>query len=192
MHRKGLKRTNTMNDSPIRRGHLARRPRDRRALHTSGNTPGTTFGTMPASSPAILPGLAARRTSRRAFSLLELTLVLAIIAALMGVAAFTLLGQGTAAKITTSKASMRILQTAIGQYQLNLSVYPDSLNSLVTAKYVEPRSMVDSWKRPFYFRTPGLGGREFTLLSGGPDGDLNTPADNIDVWTIDAPAPGGQ
>lgn len=170
MHRKGLKRNTTMSHSPIRGGQIARRERG-----------------------LLAPKPTTRRaTSRRAFSLLELTLVLAIIAALMGVAAFALLGQGTAAKITASKASMRILSTAIGQYQLNLSVYPDKLDSLVTAQYVEPRSMVDAWKRPFYYRSPGLGGRAYTLLSGGPDGDISTPPDNIDVWTIDSPMPGGQ
>lgn len=171
MHRKGLERNITMIDSPMWRGRTARCPRGLRA--------------------AILPpGSSPRRLTRTAFSLLELTLVLAIIAALMGVAAFTLLGQGTKAKITASKASMRILQTAIGQYQLNLSVYPDRLDSLVSAQYVEARSMVDAWKRPFYFRTPGLSGHPYSLMSGGPDGDLNTPSDNIDVWSIDAP--GGQ
>lgn len=119
------------------------------------------------------------------FSLLELTLVLAIIAALMGVAAFALLGQGTAAKVTASQASMRILQTAIGQYQLRESQYPDSLQRLVSAGYVEARSVNDAWKRPFYYRVPGLGGRPYTLLSGGADGDLNTAPDNIDVWLLD-------
>lgn len=168
MYRKGLERNQTMSHSPIRGGQNARRERGPSA---------------PASSP--------RRTVARAFSLLELTLVLAIIAALMGVAAFALLGQGTMAKIRATKASMSILQTSIGQYQLNLSVYPDKLDSLVTAQYVEPKSMLDGWRRPFFFRTPGLGGRAYTLMSGGPDGDLNTPADNIDVWTMDAAPPAG-
>lgn len=162
-----------MSHSPIRGGPNARRER------------GLSAPAQPSTSRT-------RRATPPAFSLLELTLVLAIIAALMGVAAFALLGQGTKAKITASAASMRILQTAIGQYQLNLSVYPDKLDSLVSAQYVEPRSMVDAWKNPFYFRSPGLGGRPYTLMSGGPDRDYNTPADNIDIWTIDAPVPGGQ
>jgi len=164
-----------MIDSPNRRGPRARRQRDRRALNLSDS----------------VSDIAARRWARPAFSLLELTLVLAIIAALMGVAAFALLGQGTMAKIRATKASMSILQTSVGQYQLNLSVYPDKLDSLVTAQYVEPKSMLDGWRRPFFFRTPGLGGRAYTLMSGGPDGDLNTPADNIDVWTMDAAPPAG-
>lgn len=171
MHRKGLKRNHTMSHSPIRGGQSARRERGLRAAAVLHDRRG--------------------RHARPGFSLLELTLVLAIIAALMGVAAFALLGQGTRAKITASSASLRILQTAINQYQLNHSVYPDKLDSLVSGQYVEARSMVDAWKRPFYYRTPGMGGRTFSLMSGGPDGDFSTPADNIDVWLIDTPA-GGQ
>ena len=131
--------------------------------------------------------------ARPGFSLLELTLVLAIIATLMGVAAFALVGQSTKAKIRASMASMRILDTAIKQYQVDHSVYPDTLARLATTNppYVEPRSMEDGWKKPFYYRAQGLGGRAFSLMSGGPDADIGTPADNIDVWTMDAQT-GGQ
>lgn len=133
-----------------------------------------------------------RGAPRPGFSLLELTLVLAIIATLMGVAAFALVGQSTKAKVTASKASMRILQTAIGQYQVTHSVYPDTLATLVSGQFIEARSLEDGFKKPFYYRTPGLGGRPYSLLSGGPDGDVGTPADNIDVWTMDAQPTGGQ
>ncbi|MCA9287699.1 MAG: type II secretion system protein GspG [Phycisphaerales bacterium] len=161
-----------MNQASLRRGPMARR---RRSSHV-----------LIAPSHATKPAPYARRDERRAFSLLELTLVLAIIAALMGVAAFALLGQGNRAKVRASEASLRVISTAIGQYQLNHSSYPDTLARLVTAQYLEARSMQDAWKRDFYYRTPGLGGRPYTLLSGGIDGDYNTPADNIDVWTMDA------
>lgn len=161
-----------MTHAPSRGGHLAHRERGLRANASSSRTH--------------------RGDTRRAFSLLELTLVLAIIAALMGVAAFALLGQGTAAKITATKASMSVLQTAIGQYQLNHSVYPDTLARLVTVGYVEPKSMEDSFKQPFIYRVPGFSGRPYTLMSGGPDRDASTPGDNIDVWTMAATPGGGQ
>ena len=160
-----------MNQASLRRGPMARCRRSSYVLIAPSH----------AAKPA-----ASTRRNERAFSLLELTLVLAIIAALMGVAAFALLGQGNRAKIRATEASLRVISTAIGQYQLNHSSNPDTLARLVTAQYLEARSMQDAWKRDFYYRTPGLGGRPYTLLSGGIDGDYNTPADNIDVWTMDA------
>jgi general secretion pathway protein G len=180
MHRQGLKRNIAMTHSPNRGGPSARPERGPSA---------------PVSVDLASDGRSGRRVGReaaRAFSLLELTLVLAIIAALMGVAAFALLGQGTRAKIRATQVSLRTIQTAVGQYQLNHSTYPDTLARLVQVQppYLEGRSMQDAWNRPIYYRTPGLGGREYTLMSGGPDGDIGTPADNIDVWTMDAT--GGQ
>ncbi|MCW5768154.1 MAG: type II secretion system protein GspG [Phycisphaeraceae bacterium] len=123
--------------------------------------------------------------ARRAFSLLEITLVLAIIGVLMAVAAVNVIGGAERAKIRATKASM---QTVVGQlktYHLDNSKYPESLALLVTAKpaYLE-KLPVDGWGNDFYFKVPGKNGRPYDLMSSGPDGEFSSE-DDIDVWLID-------
>lgn len=124
--------------------------------------------------------------ARRAFSLLELMLVLAIIGILMGVAAWNLLGQTDAAKATSSKASLKILKTSIDSYYVTNSVYPPNLQALVTAKLISAPLPKDGWKSDFYFdpTTPEGPDAPYRLLSPGKDKQVGT-ADDINVWTMD-------
>lgn len=124
--------------------------------------------------------------ARRAFSLLELMLVLAIIGILMGVAAYNLLGQSDAAKLTATKASLKILKNGIDQYYITNSVYPPNLQALVTAKLIQPPVPKDGWKNDFYYdpTTPESAEAPYRLLSPGKD-KQNGTADDVNVWTMD-------
>lgn len=120
----------------------------------------------------------------RGFSLLELTLVIAIMGVLMAVAAYNLIGGADDAKIRVTKASMGTIKNALQQYYTHNSAYPATLHALIPTP-LERGSDLDSWDRPFYYSPTGSPGaprdQGFTLRSAGPDGQMGTE-DDIDIW----------
>jgi len=128
----------------------------------------------------------ARRHARRGFSLLELTLVILIIGVLMGVAAVAFGPALMRGKTTATKASMTTLKNEIVAFQGFNNQYPADLTGLVP-DFLESVPQ-DGWDNPFYYATPGTGGRPFDLISGGEDGAYGT-ADDINVWTMDEDEP---
>lgn len=127
---------------------------------------------------------AIRRGLARGFSLLELTLVLAIIGLLMAGAAISFLGAGERSRVRITKTTLGTIKGQIDSYYINNSVYPPDLTTLVTAKYLEEGKINDAWKQPLYYATPGMNGRPYDLMSLGADKTPGTP-DDIDVWTMD-------
>jgi general secretion pathway protein G len=132
-----------------------------------------------------------RRRTRRAFSLLEITLVVAIIGVLMAVAAVSVMGGAERAKSRATKASMATITTALKSYHLDNSKYPETISMLVTAKppFLE-KTPLDGWTNEFWYKVPGTNGRPYDLISAGPDAELRTE-DDINVWTMDDKAPTG-
>lgn len=125
-------------------------------------------------------------THARAFSLLELTLVIAIMGVLMAVAAWNLIGGADDAKIQTTEASMKVVKDALQTHYSRNNAYPPTLQALITGtSTLQQGSDLDSWDRPFYYNPTGRPGapkdQGFTLLSAGPDGEMGTE-DDIDVW----------
>ncbi|HLO39563.1 MAG TPA: type II secretion system protein GspG [Phycisphaerales bacterium] len=126
-----------------------------------------------------------RRTWRRpGFSLLELSLVLALLGVLMAVAAYNVMGMGEKGKIKATKATLATIKNMLQTYQVDHSVFPPDLQTLITAKVMEDKKIQDGFSQPLYYATPGLNGRSYELLSAGPDTKFQTP-DDIDVWTMD-------
>lgn len=138
--------------------------------------------------------LAAGRTARRmarGFSLLELTLVLAIIGILMAVAAVNILGQGTKAKIQATKATINVVGSALKQYNLDNSAYPPTLQALISSRLLDNKKIQDGWKRDLYYDARGRNrDQPFILGSSGDDGIMGNE-DDINIWTMDGPAPAG-
>jgi general secretion pathway protein G len=123
--------------------------------------------------------------NRRAFSLLELMLVLAIIGLMTAAAAWAIAGQGARAKHRITWSSMNTINAAIQQYNLNTSRYPATLQELQTGTmpYLEARNpLQDGWKQPFAYSASGLDGKPYDLRSKGPDGRIGT-ADDLNIWT---------
>ncbi|CAG1006021.1 Type II secretion system protein G [Phycisphaerales bacterium] len=128
------------------------------------------------------------RRCLRGFSLLELTLVLAIMGILIAVAAVAIGGQGTRAKKKATEATLTVLKGQLQAYHLEHSSYPPDLRTLITAKFIEDGSLRDGWNRDLIFDPRGRDAdHPFVLGSAGENG---TPgdADDIDVWTMNKPA----
>jgi general secretion pathway protein G len=129
------------------------------------------------------------RKAAAAFTLLEMMLVVAIIGILMSVAVWNIVGQSDKARIKATQASMRSIESAIKAYKADKGSFPPSLQTLVTEKYFE-KVFKDAWKHDLVYATPGSGGKDYALVSGGPDGQTGTE-DDIDVWRIDEDPPVG-
>jgi general secretion pathway protein G len=130
-------------------------------------------------------------SNRRAgFSLLELMLVLAIIGVLTAVAAYSVFGQGERAKRKATRASMDVIKHALDQYHLEKSAWPPSLGALTmgTTPYLDKdKPLVDGWKQPFLYQTPGSNGHDFDLISKGGNGVYEGGnGDDVDFWKPDA------
>jgi general secretion pathway protein G len=72
----------------------------------------------------------------RGFTLIELLIVLAILATLLVIAVPRYFSSLDNAKETALKQSLSVMRTAIDQYKGDVGKYPESLQELVTAKYL--------------------------------------------------------
>ncbi len=126
---------------------------------------------------------------RAGFSLLELMLVLAIIGVLTAVAAWSVFGQGERAKRKATRASMDVIKNALDQYHLDKSVWPASLSALqagATPYLNKDKPLLDGWKQPFLYQTPGSNGHDFDLISKGGNGQFESGnGDDVDFWKTD-------
>ena len=125
-----------------------------------------------------------RKSLRRAFTLIELLLVLVIITLLAAVVVPKLVGRTEDAKIKTAAGSISGLKTALNAFEVDNGRFPtteEGLRALVTAPanlpswkrpYVDEQSIAeDPWHNPFQYRSPGTHNPDsFDLYSMGPDG----------------------
>ncbi|MFO0834463.1 MAG: type II secretion system protein GspG [Phycisphaerales bacterium] len=124
------------------------------------------------------------RIHARAFSLLELMLVVAIIAVLSGIVAYSVTAGGEKAKQKATMATLDVVASALKTYNLDNSAYPPAIAALYTAKILDSaKPAKDGWGSDLIYSPQGLNGQEFTLRSVGPDKQSGTP-DDIDYWTM--------
>lgn len=137
--------------------------------------------------------------SRRAFTLLEILVVLAIIGLLVGLAVTRVGGifgskQEDIARLFVNSS----VKTPLTAYRIDMGGYPstaEGLQALVTAPqnradtwkgpYIEApggRLPVDPWQEPYVYRFPGVKNKDgYDLFSKGPDKTEGT-ADDIGNW----------
>ncbi|MBX3386967.1 MAG: type II secretion system protein GspG [Phycisphaeraceae bacterium] len=122
------------------------------------------------------------RPARRAFTLLEMMLVVVIMGVLATVAVVSLSGRGDAAKRGATFASLNTVQSSIQQFHLEKNRYPSSLSELVP-KYIS-KTPKDGWKREFIYVSPSPDGRPYDCYSMGSDGQIGG-GDDISIWDED-------
>jgi general secretion pathway protein G len=121
------------------------------------------------------------RSHRRAFTLIELLLVMVILAILAGVVVNKFGGIQERARDTRAKTDLTNIKSALEQFKIVNSRYPTSeegLQALVTKpnddlpdwKACLDKLPTDPWNHPYIYRTPGNNGKDFDVLSAGPDG----------------------
>lgn len=137
-----------------------------------------------------------RPARNRAFTLLEMILVLGIIALLLGVGTYSMvkvLGDAERGKI---RGDMQALKASLIRYRTLGRIYPSEqqgLEALVTrpttspepadwTQYMKPQGIKDPWGRTYEYRYPGKHNPgEFDIFSLGADGKEGTE-DDLGNW----------
>jgi general secretion pathway protein G len=125
-------------------------------------------------------------SSKKGFTLIEILMVVVIISALAAMVIPRLTGRTEQAKEAIAGADIKVnIPTALKLYELDNGRYPSSeqgLNALIAkpsqppvpeswnGPYVEARSILDPWGRPYVYRYPGSHGVDYDLSSLGQSG----------------------
>lgn len=136
--------------------------------------------------PQAVPSSVSTFDARLLRGVVVVVVILATVAMLAVIAAGSLrrIRSGPAGGATATASTMRIIVTGLKGYRADKGSYPASLEALMGERFIE-QAPVDAWGRPLLFAAPGLGGREFALLSLGADGERGTE-DDIDWWAIES------
>ncbi|GAP33869.1 type II secretion system major pseudopilin GspG [Piscinibacter sakaiensis] len=128
-----------------------------------------------------------RRRPRRAlgFTLLEMLVVMVIIGLLAGLVGPRMFGKVDTSKVQTAQTQIKMLRSAVGILQLDIGIAPpqdqglkwlveppqeESLKALWKGPYIDGKLPLDPWSNPYVYRSPGLNGQPFSIISYGLDG----------------------
>jgi general secretion pathway protein G len=121
----------------------------------------------------------AQKPSRAGFTLIEIMVVVVILGILATIVVTNMKGKAEEAKKTATKTMITNIKLAIGNYEMDHSKMPESLNDLVKADkhYLDQETApVDSWGHEFKFYVKG---DLVKVQSAGPDGVFDTDDDLI-------------
>lgn len=133
----------------------------------------------------------ANKLARRAFTLVEMLLVVTIIGILAALVIPKIVGRGEQARETAAYTDIHGgIKTALDQFEVDNGMYPKSLQDLVTqpsyakswhGPYLD-KLPVDPWQQPYVYYFPGKHtANTYDLLSLGPDGKEGTD-DDVVSW----------
>ncbi|MDD9890118.1 MAG: type II secretion system major pseudopilin GspG [Gammaproteobacteria bacterium] len=123
----------------------------------------------------------------RGFTLIEILVVMAIIGMLAVMVAPNIFNQQAGAQRDAAMSQISSLEAALDTYRLDVGEYPDSLEGLRdndsgraswNGPYLRRDIPLDPWGNEFVYDSDG---REFTLLSYGPDGEQGGEGDDADI-----------
>jgi general secretion pathway protein G len=134
-----------------------------------------------------------RAARRRAFTLIELLLVLVILGILAAIIVPKFTGVSAKAQLTRAHTEISNMKVPLDRFEIDLSRYPsteEGLAALVTqppglpeGKWQGPyldKIPVDPWGKPYIYRFPGSNGTDYDLYSTGPD--QREGGDDITNW----------
>lgn len=137
-----------------------------------------------------------RRLPRRAFTLIEVLVVIVVIAVLATFVAPSLFRNVGDARLATAKAQVESFGTALDGYRLDNGRYPTTAQGLSalwqkpvidppsgwTEPYLRKPVPDDPWGRPYVYVAPGkVNTTGYDLLSYGADGQPGGDGENADI-----------
>jgi general secretion pathway protein G len=133
-----------------------------------------------------------KNNNKKAFTLIELLLVVIIIGVLTAMVAPRLTGRGEEARRSVAKADIEInIPTALKMYELDNGAFPtteEGLDALISAPssatnwkgpYLE-KEPLDPWGNTYQYTSPGTNRMDYDLSSLGRDGVESD--DDITNW----------
>ena len=137
---------------------------------------------------------------RSGFTMVELMAVIIIIGLLAGVAAVKVVGQIDKARVTTTKANLKMLHSAVTQFKLDTGRFPDEEEGLsvliekpsdVTNSepggYLETTEIPkDAWGEEFMYERFPESGKPFVIISYGADKEEGGEDYDADLFSTDA------
>lgn len=128
---------------------------------------------------------------RRGFTLVEVLAVLVLIALLASVLLVNFSGGVGKGKQELAKTGIGMLVQKVEMYRvenddwppldLGLAALSDGHASPSSSYYVHKDQLLDPWKRPFAFVTPGPDGQPYEVVSYGRDGQPGGEGEDADV-----------
>jgi len=141
-----------------------------------------------------------RKNRRAAFTIVEVMAVIIIIGLLAAVVVKNFVGQTDRARITTTKASLRVLDEAVLQFKMDTGKYPiedEGLYVLIEAPsdaedypeggYLRTTEVpADAWGNEFMYVRYPESGKPYEILSYGADGEEGGEGYDADMRSTDA------
>jgi general secretion pathway protein G len=126
------------------------------------------------------PPLRALRHSRRAFTLLEVLVVVAIIVMLAGVGGYYMIQRYEESRLSKAKIDCEGLSSLVEQYKLNNDSYPASIEALAQPQpnggspLAPPDKLRDPWGKPYQIDPNGShnGGLKADVFTTSPKGQI--------------------
>lgn len=131
-----------------------------------------------------------RRSARRAFTLMEILLVLAILVVLASMVGVSYSRIQKSMQIQSTRTQLGMLEEAVKAYQIGVGSLPPNLEALLVAPselanptkwqgpYLDKTTLpVDAWDQPFQFEIIDPTNDIFQISSGGPDRQLGSGDD---------------
>jgi general secretion pathway protein G len=125
-----------------------------------------------------------RRRARGGFTLIELVVVIVILAILAAVIVPRFFGRTDDAKISSALTTIKSIDDAVALYNADTGSFPPSIDALINnpqvkgwnGPYLKNQTSVplDPWGHQYIYNCPGGNGRDYDIISQGPDGK-NTP-----------------
>lgn len=141
-----------------------------------------------------------KNISKHGFTMVELMAVLIILGLLATVVIKNFVGSVDKAKVTTTKANLRLLHSAVNQFKMDTGRFPtedEGLNALIMPPddvlnyppdgYLDTTDLPkDGWGRDFAYILYPESGKSFVIKSYGADGEEGGEGYDADLLSTDA------
>jgi len=142
-----------------------------------------------------------KRNVRKGFTMVELMAVLIILGLLAAVVVRNFVGQTDRARVTTTKANLKILHMAVNQFKMDTGRFPaeeegltvlieppsDASDTWQPGGYLEQTEIPpDGWGNDFIFELYPESGKQFVIKSLGADGEEGGEDYDADLLSTDA------